>query len=244
MAYSVRGKYINQEKYSDRRVNQLLDLTAIQAKDSLLIEEGAQRAIDKASDAVKKSGKFGFIRKALNFVPGVNLATKAVMAIADAAYSDRLRDKSIRGLGNLDQVTYYGDAAAAADKQVLETTKKMTKGMKFGDKALDAAKDLALDKALEAIKKSEAFADFKKAQKVRLAEIKDKGLGQGRLIDFVFGRDKEAEGIGQGFYFKEIKKYFSDVDAYEQAVFKYQNKDNPIYLLQEKLIEDMKGKKE
>jgi|TARA_R100000084_G_scaffold63217_1_gene27369 hypothetical protein len=244
MAYSVRGKYSNQEKYSDRRVNQLLDLTAIQAKDSLLIEEGAQRAVDKASDAVKKSSKFGFIRKALNFVPGVNLATKAVLAIADAAYADRLRDNSIRGLDNLDQITYYGDAAAAADKQVLETTKKMTKGMKFGDKALDAAKDLALDKALEAIKKSEAFADFKKEQKVRLAEIKDKGLGQGRLIDFVFGRDKEAEGMGQGFYFKEIKKYFSDVDAYEQAVFKYQNKDNPIYLLQEKLIEDMKGKKE
>ena len=241
MAYSVRGKYSNQEKYSDRRVNQLLDLTAIQAKDSLLIEEGAQRAVDKASDAVKKSSKFGFIRKALNFVPGVNLATKAVLA---AAYADRLRDNSIRGLDNLDQITYYGDAAAAADKQVLETTKKMTKGMKFGDKALDAAKDLALDKALEAIKKSEAFADFKKEQKVRLAEIKDKGLGQGRLIDFVFGRDKEAEGMGQGFYFKEIKKYFSDVDAYEQAVFKYQNKDNPIYLLQEKLIEDMKGKKE
>ena len=213
MAYSVRGKYTNQEKYSTRRVNQLLDLTAIQAKDSLYIEEQAQRAIDKASDAAKKSGKVGFFRKALNFVPGVNLAAKIILGVADAAYSDRLRDKAVSGIDQ-SPVVYYGDAAANADRRVKEATKEITKGMKFGDKAIGIAKDIGVNQALSAIKNSEAFAKFKTEFDTDFNVIQKEGLGKGRLIDLA--KD------GKDFYLQEMKRFFGNPTEYLEANKEYQ----------------------
>ena len=172
MAYNVRGKYTNQEKYSTRRVNQLLDLVAIQAKDSLYIEEQAQKKVDKAVDAKKKSEKFGLFRKIAS--PFTGFIGDAILGLADAAYSDRLRDRAVSGIDQK-PVVYYKDAAANADRRVLETTKKITKGMKFGEKAVDVAKDIGINQALDAIKKSEAFANFKKEFDVDFDMVKEKG---------------------------------------------------------------------
>ena len=54
----------------------------------------------------------------------------AILGLVDAAYSDRLRDKSISGIDQ-SPVVYYKDAAANADIEDLrETTyKKITQGM-------------------------------------------------------------------------------------------------------------------
>ncbi len=227
MAYSVRGKYTNQEKYSTRRVNQLLDLVAIQAKDSLYIEEQAQKAIDKAAKAKKKSDRFGLFRKAASiFTPVLG---DAILGLADAAYSDRLRDKSISGIDQR-PVVYYGDAAANADRRVKEATKEITKGMKFGDKAIDVAKDIGISQALEAIKNSEAFADFKEGFDADFEVLQDKGLGEGRLIDLT--KD------GKNFYVKEMKEFFKNPSDYLEAVKLYQDKNNPSRQLLNFLVEE------
>jgi hypothetical protein len=220
MAYNVRGKYTNQEKYSTRRVNQLLDLVAIQAKDSLYIEEQAQKKIDKAVDAKKKSERFGLFRKAASiFTPVIG---DAILGLADAAYSDRLRDRAVSGIDQK-PVVYYKDAAANADRRVLETTKKITKGMKFGEKAVDVAKDIGINQALDAIKKSEAFANFKKEFDVDFDMVKEKGLGEGRLIDLA--KD------GKNFYLQEMKLFFKNPSDYLEAVKVYQDRNNPTKLL-------------
>ena len=214
MAYSVRGKFINQEKYSTRRVNQLLDLTAIQAKDSLYIEEQAQKAIDKAAKAKKKSERFGLFRKIAS--PFTGLVGDALLGLADAAYSDRLRDKAISGIDQR-PVVYYGDAAANADRKVKEATKQITKGMKFGDKAIDVAKDIGINQALDTIKNSKAYADFKKDFDADFEVLKDKGLGEGRLIDLA--KD------GKNFYLKQMKEFFKNPSDYLEAVKLYQNRN-------------------
>ena len=216
MAYSVRGKYTNQEKYSTRRANQLLDLTAIQAKDSLYIEEQAQKAIDKAAKAKKKSERFGLFRKIAS--PFTGFIGDAILGLADAAYSDRLRDKAISGI-NQSPVVYYGDAAANADRRVKEATKQITKGMKFGDKAIDVAKDIGINQALDTIKKSKAFADFKKDFDADFDVLKKEGLGEGRLLDLTKG--------GTNFYLKEMKKFFKNPSDYLEAVKLYQDRNNP-----------------
>tara|TARA_Y100001973_G_C5200684_1_gene337369 strand:+ start:1479 stop:2156 length:678 start_codon:yes stop_codon:yes gene_type:complete len=214
MAYSVRGKFINQEKYSTRRVNQLLDLTAIQAKDSLYIEEQAQKAIDKAAKAKKKSERFGLFRKIAS--PFTGFIGDALLGLADATYSDRLRDKAISGI-NQSPVVYYGDAAANADRRVKEATKQITKGMKFGDKAIDVAKDIGINQALDTIKNSKAYADFKKDFDADFEVLKDKGLGEGRLIDLA--KD------GKNFYLKQMKEFFKNPSDYLEAVKLYQNRN-------------------
>ena len=220
MAYNVRGKYTNQEKYSTRRVNQLLDLVAIQAKDSLYIEEQAQKKVDKAVDAKKKSEKFGLFRKIAS--PFTGFIGDAILGLADAAYSDRLRDRAVSGIDQK-PVVYYKDAAANADRRVLETTKKITKGMKFGEKAVDVAKDIGINQALDAIKKSEAFANFKKEFDVDFDMVKEKGLGEGRLIDLA--KD------GKNFYLQEMKLFFKNPSDYLEAVKVYQDRNNPTKLL-------------
>ena len=222
MAYSVRGKFINQNKYSTRRVNQLLDLTAIQAKDSLIIEEQAQKAIDKAAKAKKKSERFGLFRKIAS--PFTGLVGDALLGLADAAYSDRLRDKAISGIDQR-PVVYYGDAAANADRKVKEATKQITKGMKFGDKAVDVAKDIGINQALDTIKNSKAYADFKKDFDADFEVLKKEGLGEGRLLDLT--KD------GANFYLKEMKKFFKNPSDYLEAVKLYQNRNNPNTLLLE-----------
>tara|TARA_R100000657_G_C4632814_1_gene80398 strand:+ start:141 stop:833 length:693 start_codon:yes stop_codon:yes gene_type:complete len=222
MAYSVRGKFINQNKYSTRRVNQLLDLTAIQAKDSLIIEEQAQKAIDKAAKAKKKSERFGLFRKIAS--PFTGLVGDALLGLADAAYSDRLRDKAISGIDQR-PVVYYGDAAANADRKVKEATKQITKGMKFGDKAVDVAKDIGINQALDTIKNSKAYADFKKDFDADFDVLKKEGLGEGRLLDLT--KD------GANFYLKEMKKFFKNPSDYLEAVKLYQNRNNPNTLLLE-----------
>ena len=214
MAYSVRGKFINQEKYSTRRVNQLLDLTAIQAKDSLYIEEQAQKAIDKAAKAKKKSERFGLFRKIAS--PFTGFIGDALLGLADATYSDRLRDKAISGI-NQSPVVYYGDAAANAYRRVKEATKQITKGMKFGDKAIDVAKDIGINQALDTIKNSKAYADFKKDFDADFEVLKDKGLGEGRLIDLA--KD------GKNFYLKQMKEFFKNPSDYLEAVKLYQNRN-------------------
>ena len=219
MAYSVRGKYTNQEKYSTRRVNQLLDLTAIQAKDSLYIEEQAQKAIDKAAKAKKKSERFGLFRKIAS--PFTGFIGDALLGLAAATYSDRLRDKAISGIDQ-SPVVYYGDAAANADRRVKEATKQITKGMKFGDKAIDVAKDIGINQALDTIKKSKAFADFKKDFDADFDVLKKEGLGEGRLLDLTKG--------GTNFYLKEMKKFFKNPSDYLEAVKLYQDRNNPTRL--------------
>lgn len=222
MAYSVRGKFINQNKYSTRRVNQLLDLTAIQAKDSLYIEEQAQKKVDKAVDAKKKGETFGFLRRIAS--PFTGFIGDAILGLADAAYNDRLRDKSISGIDQ-SPVVYYGDAAADADRRVREATKQITKGMKFGDKAIDIAKDIGINQALDAIKKSEAFANFKKDFDADFDVLKKEGLGEGRLLDLA--KD------GKNFYLQEMKEFFKNPSDYFEAVKLYQNRNNPSTLLLE-----------
>ena len=211
MAYSVRGKYTNQEKYSTRRVNQLLDLVAIQAKDSLYIEEQAQKAIDKAAKAKKKSERFGLFRKIAS--PFTGFIGDAILGLADATYSDRLRDKAISGIDQA-PVVYYGDAAAYADRRVKEATKEITKGMKFGDKAIGIAKDIGVNQALSAIKNSEAFAKFKTEFDTDFNVIQKEGLGKGRLIDLA--KD------GKDFYLQEMKRFFGNPTEYLEANKEYQ----------------------
>ena len=222
MAYNVRGKYTNQEKYSTRRVNQLLDLVSIQAKDSLYIEEQAQKKVDKAVDAKKKGETFGFLRRIAS--PFTGFIGDAILGLADAAYSDRLRDRAVSGIDQK-PVVYYKDAAANADRRVLETTKKITKGMKFGEKAVDVAKDIGINQALDAIKKSEAFANFKKEFDADFEVLKKEGLGEGRLIDLT--KD------GKNFYVKEMKEFFKNPSDYLEAVKVYQDRNNPSKLLLE-----------
>jgi len=227
MAYNVRGKYTNQEKYSTRRVNQLLDLVAIQAKDSLYIEDQAQKKVDKAVSAAKKGERFGLFRKIVS--PFTGPLGDALLGLADATYNDRLRDKSISGIDQ-SPVVYYGDAAADADRRVREATKQITKGMKFGDKAIDIAKDIGINQALDAIKKSEAFANFKKDFDVDFEMLKEEGLGEGRLIDLT--KD------GTNFYIKEMKEFFKNPSDYLEAVKLYQDRNNPTRQLLNFLVEE------
>ena len=146
----------------------------------------------------------------------------AILGLADAAYSDRLRDRAVSGIDQK-PVVYYKDAAANADRRVLETTKKITKGMKFGEKAVDVAKDIGINQALDAIKKSEAFANFKKEFDVDFDMVKEKGLGEGRLIDLA--KD------GKNFYLQEMKLFFKNPSDYLEAVKVYQDRNNPTKLL-------------
>ena len=220
MAYNVRGKYTNQEKYSTRRVNQLLDLVAIQAKDSLYIEEQAQKKVDKAVDAKKKSEKFGLFRKIAS--PFTGFIGDAILGLADAAYSDRLRDRAVSGIDQK-PVVYYKDAAANADRKVRETTKKITEGMQFGSKAIDIAKDIGINQALDAIKNSKAYADFKKDFDADFDVLKKEGLGEGRLLDLT--KD------GKNFYLQEMKKFFKNPSDYLEAAKLYQDRNNPNRLL-------------
>ena len=222
MAYNVRGKYTNQEKYSTRRVNQLLDLVAIQAKDSLYIEEQAQKKVDKAVDAKKKGETFGFLRRIAS--PFTGFIGDAILGLADAAYSDRLRDRAVSGIDQK-PVVYYKDAAANADRRVRETTKKITEGMQFGSKAIDIAKDIGINQALDAIKNSKAYADFKKDFDADFDVLKKEGLGEGRLLDLT--KD------GKNFYLQEMKKFFKNPSDYLEAAKLYQDRNNPNRLLLE-----------
>ena len=47
MAYSVRGKFQNQTKYSNRKYNQLLDLMRVQAEDTIEIERQVNARLKK-----------------------------------------------------------------------------------------------------------------------------------------------------------------------------------------------------
>ena len=64
MAYSVRGKFQNQTKYSNRKYNQLLDLMRVQAEDTIEIERQVNKRLKKASQA----GNLGLISDVAKFI--------------------------------------------------------------------------------------------------------------------------------------------------------------------------------
>lgn len=161
MAYSVRGRFQNQERYSTRRENQLLELTKTKAMDVLEIEKQLQAALDAAADANKKSQVIGIIKDVLTTA----IPTKIDDVIADtlyAGYTDNLRDQTLRaGSINMDKIKFLKKVAENADTQLEETQKKMLEGMKFEKQISSTVVPLAQD-AFGSIMKGEAYQNFLK----------------------------------------------------------------------------------
>ena len=63
MAYSVRGKYSNQQKYSDRQFNQVLDLLTLKANESSILQEELQKSVDRSAKAAKKVRKQEYLER-------------------------------------------------------------------------------------------------------------------------------------------------------------------------------------
>lgn len=161
MAYSVRGKYSNQQKYSDRQFNQVLDLLTLKANESSILQEELQESVDRSAKAAKKGKKAGIFGKILSFaIPGP--IDDVIINAGVAAYNDRLRDRAL-DKSNIDmsRITYLNRAADEANRNAKQFAKDITKGMKFGDQ-LDT---VALSALNAVVQESEAFKTAKEGFK-------------------------------------------------------------------------------
>lgn len=165
MAYSVRGKYSNQQKYSDRQFNQVLDLLTLKANESSILQEELQESVDRSAKYAKKgkkAGIFGAIASAFTGPIG-----DVVINAGVAAYNDRLRDRALdRSNIDMSRISYLNRAADEANRNAKQFAKDITKGMKFGDQ-LDT---VALSALNAVVQESEAFKTAKEGFKKKWDE--------------------------------------------------------------------------
>jgi|TARA_B100001094_G_C18187326_1_gene804689 hypothetical protein len=161
MAYSVRGKFSNQQKYSDRQFNQVLDLLTLKANESSILQEELQESVDRSAKAAKKGKTAGILGKILSFaIPGP--IDDVIINAGVAAYNDRLRDKALdRSDIDMSRITYLNRAADEANRNAKQFAKDITKGMKFGDQ-IDTVAFSALNAVVQ---ESEAFKTAKEGFK-------------------------------------------------------------------------------
>ena len=150
MAYSVRGKFQNQTKYSNRKYNQLLDLMRVQAEDTIEIERQVNKRLKKASQA----GNLGLISDVANFITAATPTAidDVVLKLAEGAILDKRRSDAIGGI-DTSNVKFLKAAANNADMEVRDLTRQLTEGLQFRN----AVKDAGIAEALKVISQSENF---------------------------------------------------------------------------------------
>ena len=128
MAYSVRGKFQNQTKYSNRKYNQLLDLMRVQAEDTIEIERQVNARLKKASNA----GNLGLLDDIGGFITAVTPTgiDDAVFTLVKGAVLDKRRSDAIGGI-DTSNVKFLKAAANNADMEVRDLTRQLTEGLQF-----------------------------------------------------------------------------------------------------------------
>ena len=213
MAYSVRGKFQNQSKYSNRKYNQLLDLMRVQAEDTIEIEKQVNKRLKKATNA----GNLGLISNVANFITAAT-PTKiddVVLKLTEGAILDKRRSAAIGGI-DTSNVKFLKAAANNADMEVRDLTRQLTEGLQFKN----AVKDAGITEALKVISQSESFEKVGDKLKKSFDDIDFKGqLGTGGNVKDLLSLVKE----GTGELVKEYKEYFSDPGEYLKQVDRYKN---------------------
>ena len=213
MAYSVRGKFQQQSRYSNRKYNQLLDLMRVQAEDTIEIERQVNKRLNKAS----KAGDLGLISDVAKFVTAATPTAidDVVLKLTEGAILDKRRSDAIGGI-DTSNVKFLKAAANNADMEVRDLTRQLTEGLQFKN----AVKDAGITDALKVISKSENFAKVGDRLKKSFDDIDFKGqLFTGGNVQDLLSLVKE----GTGELVKEYKEYFSDPGKYLKEVDKYQN---------------------
>ena len=213
MAYSVRGKFQNQTKYSNRKYNQLLDLMRVQAEDTIEIERQVNKRLKKASQA----GNLGLISDVAKFVTAATPTAidDVVLKLAEGAILDKRRSDAIGGI-DTSGVKFLKAAANNADMEVRDLTRQLTEGLQFKN----AVKDAGITEALKVISQSESFEKVGDKLKKSFDDIDFKGqLGTGGNVKDLLSLVKE----GTGELVKEYKEYFSDPGEYLKQLDRYQN---------------------
>jgi len=213
MAYSVRGKFQNQTKYSNRKYNQLLDLMRVQAEDTIEIERQVNKRLKKASQA----GNLGLISDVAKFVTAATPTAidDVVLKLAEGAILDKRRSDAIGGI-DTSGVKFLKAAANNADMEVRDLTRQLTEGLQFKN----AVKDAGITEALKVISQSESFEKVGDKLKKSFDDIDFKGqLGTGGNVKDLLSLVKE----GTGELVKEYKEYFSDPGEYLKQVDRYKN---------------------
>ena len=213
MAYSVRGKFQNQTKYSNRKYNQLLDLMRVQAEDTIEIERQVNARLKKASNA----GNLGLLDDIGGFITAVTPTgiDDAVFTLVKGAVLDKRRSDAIGGI-DTSNVKFLKAAANNADMEVRDLTRQLTEGLQFKN----AVKDAGITEALKVISQSESFEKVGDRLKESFDDIDFKGqLGTGGNIKDLLSLVKE----GTGELVKEYKEYFSDPGEYLKQVDRYKN---------------------
>ena len=213
MAYSVRGKFQNQTKYSNRKYNQLPDLMRVQAEDTIEIERQVNKRLKKASQA----GNLGLISDVAKFVTAATPTAidDVVLKLAEGAILDKRRRDAIGGI-DTSNVKFLKAAANNADMEVRDLTRQLTEGLQFKN----AVKDAGITEALKVISQSESFEKVGDRLKESFDDIDFKGqLGTGGNIKDLLSLVKE----GTGELVKEYKEYFSDPGEYLKQVDRYKN---------------------
>jgi len=131
MAYSVRGRFTNQERYSNRRANQLLQLTKTKARDTQILEEALQKALDATEKAASRGEVFNLVTSVLGFaIPGP--VDDMILKTINAAKQDSLRDDALKaGQIDMSEIDYLKKAAQNSQTQLEEAQLKMLEPMKF-----------------------------------------------------------------------------------------------------------------
>ncbi len=213
MAYSVRGKFQNQSKYSNRKYNQLLDLMRVQAEDTIEIEKQVNKRLKKATNA----GNLGLISNVANFITAAT-PTKiddVVLKLTEGAILDKRRSAAIGGI-DTSNVKFLKAAANNADMEVRDLTRQLTEGLQFKN----AVKDAGITEALKVISQSESFEKVGDKLKKSFDDIDLKGqFGTGGNVKDLLSLVKE----GTGELVKEYKEYFSDPGEYLKQVDRYKN---------------------
>ena len=213
MAYSVRGKFQQQSKYSNRRYNQLLDLMKVKAEDTIEIERQVNARAKKAANA-------GDLGPLAAIVDAITLATPTKIddtfnTLIQGAILDKRRSNAIGGI-DTDKVQFLKAAANNADMQVRDLTRQLTEGLQFKN----AVKKVGVDKALKAISESEAFEKVSDKLKEGFKDIDFKGqFGSGDNMRDLLSLVKE----GTGELVNQFKEYYEDPGDYIKEVSKYQN---------------------
>ena len=213
MAYSVRGKFQNQTKYSNRKYNQLLDLMRVQAEDTIEIERQVNKRLKKASQA----GNLGLISDVAKFVTAATPTAidDVVLKLAEGAILDKRRSDAIGGI-DTSNVKFLKAAANNADMEVRDLTRQLTEGLQFKN----AVKDAGITEALKVISQSENFEKVGDRLKESFDDIDFKGqLFTGGNVKDLLSLVKE----GTGELVKEYKEYFSDPGEYLKQVDRYKN---------------------
>jgi len=213
MAYSVRGKFQNQNRYSNRKYNQLLDLMRVQAEDTIEIEKQVNARLQKAANA-RDLGPLATIADTITALTPTK-ADDVVNKLIQGAVLDKRRSAAIGGI-DTSNVQFLKAAANNADMEVRDLTRQLTEGMQFRN----TVKDVGIKEAFSVIQESEAYKKTADKIKDKFDDIDFKGqFGTGGNVKDLLSLVKE----GVGDIAKEYKEYYTDPGDYIKAVDKYKN---------------------